>query len=163
MTTIRYRIWAAVVLLPILTTLGCAKRSVTPARSAGWSRPIVVVSAASNVVADKTVSVDIVGVREVEHYFWDQKPVDVYWRPGDPDRTKAVKYEMREFDKRNPQELDKRDSRWDMWEQNGVRYLFVIADIPGVRDDRKLDLDLKEVGGRRIEIRVTEQKLEAVK
>lgn len=162
MTTIRYRIWAAVVLLLILTTLGCAKRSVTPVRSAGWSRPIVVVSAASNVMG-KTVSVDIIGVREVEHYFWDQKPVDVYWRPGDSDRTKAVKYEMREFDRRNPQELDKRDPKWDAWEQNGIRYLFVIADIPGVRDDRKLDLDLKEIGGRRIEIRVTEQKLEAVK
>jgi len=163
MTTIRYRIWAAVVSLLILTTVGCAKRSLAPARTAAWSRPIVVVSAASNVIAEKTVSVDIVGVREVEHYFWSQKPVDVYWRPGDPDRTKAVKYEMREFDKRNPQELDKRDPKWDAWEQNGIRYLFVIADIPGVRDDRKLALDLNEVGGKRIEIQVTQEKVDVVK
>lgn len=162
MTTIRYRIWAAVALLPILATLGCAKRSVAPARAGGWSRPIVVVSAASSVAAGKTVSVDLVGVREVEHYFWKQKPVDAYWRPGDPDRTKAVKLELREFDKRNPQELDKRDPKWEAWEQNGVRYLFVIADIPGVRDDRKLDFDLKEFSGKRIEIQVTELRLEAL-
>lgn len=162
MTTRRYPFGAGVVLLCILLTAGCAKRSVAPARAGGWSRPTVVVSAAGSVAAGKTVSVDIVGVREVEHYFWNQKPVDVYWRPGDPDRTKAVKYEMRDFDRRNPQELDKRDPRWDAWEENGVRYLFVFADIPGVRDDRKLNFDLKEYSGKRIEIQVTDLKLEAV-
>ncbi len=162
MTTIRYRILGAAVLFVILITVGCAKRSLIPVRSGGWSRPTVVVSVASDVVATKTVSIDIIGVREVEHYFWDEKPVDVYWRPGDPDRTKAVKYEMRDFDRRNPQELDKGDPKWDMWEQNGIRYLFVIADIPGVRDDRKLDLDLKELRGKRTEIRVTGDKIEAV-
>lgn len=162
MTTMRYPFRAGVVLLCILTMVGCARRSVAPPRAGGWSRPTVVVSATSNVAAGKTVSVDIVGVREVEHYFWNQKPVDVYWRPGDPDRTKAAKLELREFDKRNPQEVDKGDPKWDAWEQNGVRYLFVIADIPGVRDDRKLDFDLKEFSGKRIEIRVTEDKLEAV-
>ena len=161
-TTLR-RICAALVLLPFLTTIGCMKRSVTTARRAAAPRPIVTVSVASKVAADRTVSVDIIGVREVEHYYWDQKPVDVYWRPGDPDRTKAIRCEMREFDKRNPQVLDKRDPKWDAWEQNGIRYLFAIADIPGVHDDRKLDFDLKAIRGGRIEILVTQEKLEVVK
>lgn len=150
MRTLLYKVCAAAVLLLLAMALGCKPRPTI-------SRAVVEVKADEDLVAEKTASVDIIGVRELERFPWDKKPVDSYWTPGDRDRAKADPKEMRNFDRDNPQTLEEDDEIWVTWEEEGLRYLFVIADIPGVDidKDRKLDYDLKEVRGKKIQIRVT--------
>lgn len=166
MRTSLCRVCVVAVLLLLLTALGCKVLPPPKGGNAPPRRADVVVKVDEKLAAEKTVSVDIIGVRELEHHPWNVKMVDAYWRRGDKDREKADPYEMREFDKpaRNPRTLGTGDPVWERWEGRDVRYLFVIADIPGVRidKDRKLVYDLKEVRGKTIQIRVTEEKLEPV-
>jgi hypothetical protein len=166
MRTLLYRVCAVAVLLFLLTALGCKVLPPPKNGNAPPRRADVVVKVDEKLAAEKTVSVDIIGVRELEHHPWNVKMVDAYWRRGDKDREKADPYEMREFDKPdlNPRTLGTNDPIWERWERKGVKYLFVIADIPGVRidKDRKLVYDLTEVRGKTIQLRVTEEKLEPV-
>jgi hypothetical protein len=166
MRTILRNVFAVALLSSLVSALGC--KGVEPGHESGEAGPpraVVEVKADEDLAAEKTVAVDIIGAREVERYFWNAKSVDAYWRPGDRDRARADRYEMRGFDERNLQTLEKDDPIWEKWEENGVRYLFVIGYVPGVRGDadRKLDFDLKEVRGKTIPILVTAERLEPVK
>jgi len=164
MRTLLYRVCAAAVLSLLLTTLGCKVLPPVKDEKAPPRRAVVEVSADQKLATEKTLSVDLLGVRELERHPWNVKRVDAYWRRGDKDRTKAERHEMREFDRRSAQRLETDDPIWDRWEENGLRYLFVIADIPGVHvdKDRKLVYDLEEVRGKTIQIRVTDKGLQHV-
>jgi len=173
MRTTRYKFCALTVSLVLLTTLGCKGLLRRPARPAGpvrLPRQIVEVSVDRDLVARRTVSVDIIGVTEVESYQWKRKPIDHYWTPRDPLRAKAeAEGIIREMEFKADSDLtevhDRDDLPWDKWEEKRVTFLIVIADIPGVEDDnyRRLVLDRKEIGGKTIRIQVTKDGLEQVK
>jgi hypothetical protein len=141
--------------LVVLSTLGCKPLA---------RRPVVEVSIAEN-LRDASVPVHVVGVRWDDYQSaWANKPVAKYWSPGDSHRENALKCEMR-FGRDYPlkQVVDRDNPMWKDWEDDEVRYLLVIARIPGVDDDGKLAFDREKVGRQTIQIRVTSEGLERVK
>jgi len=165
-----HKVWVLAVLSLVLVTLGCKVLPDRPSRPARLPRPIIEVSVDKDLAAKRTVTVDLIGVMEVERYLWDTKKIDDYWQPRDRLRTEAVtKTRVRVMEFPSGQDTKKvhtgDDPPWDNWEENRVRFIFVIADIPDVdKDDaRRLVIDREQVRGKTVEIRVTKEKLDRVR
>jgi hypothetical protein len=144
------------VLVLVLLAVGCK------------GTPPVHVSIEEELAATASVTVHLIGVQWVDHHMWSSKSVDEYWRPDDRLRVAAMErgavQEMK-FGPGHPvkQALMPDDPIWKKWREIEARYLFVIADIPGVRGARKLDFDVEKVRGKEILILVSRKGLEQVK
>ena len=154
-TTFR-KAYAFGVLVLVLAAVGCK------------GTPPVYVSIEEELAATASVTVHIIGVQWVDHHVWSSKSVDEYWRPDDRLRAAATErdalHEMK-FGPGHPskQVLQPDAPIWKSWKEIEARYLFVIADIPGVRGDRKLDFDLVKIRGKELQVRVSRKGLEHVK
>ena len=86
--------------------------------------------------AEGSILVDVVGLKKSELVDWESYSVTKYWQPGDL-RRRDAKDEMVSFKvvKGQPFRLEPTDAIWKRWQQRGVEYLFVVADLPGVTDD----------------------------
>jgi len=109
--------------------------------------PYTLVVKADQNLKDMAVSVDVVGIKASEKEDFERYSVTKYWQPSDPLRRDANKRSFR-FGAGGKAEftLPPTDPVWNDWiKKGGVRYLVVIADLPGVDDDRSrrkiIDLD----------------------
>lgn len=86
--------------------------------------------------AEGSIMVDVVGLKKSELPDWESYSVTKYWQPGDL-RRRDAKDEMVSFKvvKGQPFKLDPKDAIWKRWQDRGVEYLFVVADLPGVTED----------------------------
>jgi hypothetical protein len=96
-----------------------------------------------------TIEVNLVGVNEAEYPQWQGYSIDQYWSAEDKLRKGADRYIMRFSETQQiTQTLPDDASVWDGWEEKTVKYLFVLADIPGLsggkggKDGRLLVLPL---------------------
>lgn len=152
MRTIFQKVCVFVALLLVLATAGCIKR------------PDIEVTIDRHLAAKASVTVHIVGVAWIDRHVWATKSIADYWRPEDPLRKSAVKHEMK-FGPGYPLEqlLVRDHSSWKDWEKMEARYLFVIADIPDLHTDRRLEFDREKERRKKIEIRVLPTGLKDVK
>ncbi len=99
-----------------------------------------------------TVPVDIVGatkdtVADIRDY-----DVDKYWRPDDPVRHAADKFEVQvSGGKATPPQLSKSDPIWQTWLGRKVTYLVILADLRGDEfkgegrlDTRRCEINLSD-------------------
>jgi hypothetical protein len=108
-----------------------------------------------------SVSVDIIGINEDHYGDWSTKRLSDYWSPNDPLRERARQAGMLRSMKFGPglgtsDTLSATDPLWGVWKQQKARYVFVMADIPGVPNDsdKRLSLTLKDVSGKGITVEV---------
>ncbi len=99
-----------------------------------------------------TIAVDLVGVNATDYQRWRNYSMTAYFSAGDLLRAGADKITLNftpgstatiEFSKNNPM--------WKKWRADGDSYLFVLAQLPGIRQDmpgtqdpRRLILPLKK-------------------
>jgi hypothetical protein len=83
-----------------------------------------------------TIAVDLVGVNATDYKRWYNYSMTRYFSAGDLLRSGAVKATINftpgssakvVFSKHNP--------IWKQWKKNGDTYLFVLAQLPGIRQD----------------------------
>ena len=86
--------------------------------------------------AEGSILVDVVGLKQSELPDWESYSVTKYWQPGDL-RRRDAKDNMVSFkvEKGKPFRLETTDPIWKRWQERGVEYLFVVADLPGVTED----------------------------
>jgi hypothetical protein len=116
-------------------------------------------------INDLSVYVDVVGVKASEKDDFERYPLWKYWEQNDPMRRDALKKTFR-FGPGGQKEytVDVKDPVWNDWiKTNSVRYLVVIANIPGVQDDgnrrKVLDLDKNRWEDKSLKILVRQSNL----
>jgi len=103
----------------------------------GCSRVVTV--AASDSICKKSVEVHLVGVNEINKSKWESVSMTDYWTPGNTLRQSSQE-DMFVFQfGRGPCTftLDKKDPIRRRWKDRKARYLFILADLPGVFTDKK--------------------------
>jgi len=85
---------------------------------------------------NKSVTVDLIGVNPTDHDRWANQPMQGY---ADSQLRKDSVASIRSY-RFSPSDtetktLDSDDEIWDRWHARGATELFVLADIPGVRDE----------------------------
>jgi hypothetical protein len=82
-----------------------------------------------------TIEVNLVGINEAEYPQWEKYSLDQYWSAKDNLRLggdrKTFKFEETA---KIEQELRADGAIWDIWAEKSARYLFIMADIPGMTD-----------------------------
>ena len=101
-------------------TVGCASTKPRP-----WN-----VSITKKVPA--TITVDLVGVTDVEKTKWEAYSMDSYWAPGDLFRANAQKI-TKDLELGVPWVVDSTDPEWNLWLSRGATYLLIVANMPSVK------------------------------
>jgi hypothetical protein len=99
---------------------------------------------------DSSIPVDLVGVNDENFETFMAYDVDSYWRPHDPVRFAADKFEVQVSGSvATPSELAADDPIWAKWFGNRVTHVIIIADLRGDDfkglgrlDPRRTDIDL---------------------
>jgi hypothetical protein len=87
---------------------------------------------------DSSVVVDIIGLQSSELQLLQTYSLKKYFKSGDPVRTDLSKTNVTfRPDKQTAFELKKDDPLWTKWLAEGVQYVVVIADLPGVYEEGK--------------------------
>lgn len=99
--------------------------------------------------------VDLVGVAETEKDKWRNKPMAEYYSGRDQLRADADKSVLT-FTSADPapKTLKKDDPIWKVWSGKQASELFVLVNLPGVKDPLVLPLDTARWPGRAIELEV---------
>ena len=137
MKTTRFRCFVSGLLLLGLLTGGCS--------TIRGSRPVNVT--ASDPICKKSVEVHLVGVNEIDKPKWETESMTDYWTPGNTlrktakDNTYVIQFG------RGPctVTLDKKDPILRRWKSRKVKYLFVLADLPGVFTDKDGNADARRL------------------
>jgi len=84
------------------------------------------------------VTLDLVGVNKLDLPRYEAYSVSQYWTQDDP--LRKSNQDFREHlpfvgSLESVMEFDVTEDRWKEWYKSGVRYLVVIADIPGIVED----------------------------
>ncbi len=93
-----------------------------------------------DVVAKKSVRVDIIPVSKIDLPEWEAYPVSKYWQPQNPKRAGAEKL-TKNFGFGQPKSYVLKSSdpeiktKWKDWMNRHVSHLVVIADLDSVSDD----------------------------
>ena len=89
-----------------------------------------------------SLEVDLVGVNEANKTTWIGKSMTRYFGGEDQLRADATKTTF-VFDTGDsePKTLERQDPKWDSWLDQGARELFVLVNLPGVREDLPGDGD----------------------
>lgn len=100
-------------------------------------------------LSDASVAVDLVGVTPLSLPRWTDYSMRKYWEPGDEMRQGADKVTFTMGNGVSAQTLAISNAKWQQWLGAGVTHVLVLADLPGVRedkpgvkDDRRVDLAL---------------------
>jgi hypothetical protein len=93
---------------------------------------------------DASVTVDIVGATPLTLPRWENYSMKKYWEPQDEMREGAEKITFtlgNGADQSHTIPMD--DPKWKDWAAHGVTYIVVVADLPGVIDDKVGSLDAR--------------------
>lgn len=84
-----------------------------------------------------SVEVHLLALDPVAGHRFQTFPMSDYWNPNrkKDDFVKRIMHFGQ--NKENPQTLSRRDSIWDRWLDSGAEHLFVLADLPGLYDDKE--------------------------
>jgi hypothetical protein len=84
-----------------------------------------------------SVIVDLVGINPSDLPRWEAYDMGKYWHDGDPMRQDADKVVL-DFvsGKASTQTFAATDPHWEKWKSQGVRYVLVLADLPGQQTSR---------------------------
>jgi hypothetical protein len=87
---------------------------------------------------DSSVVVDIIGIQQSELQLLQTYSLKKYFKPGDTVRMDLVKTNVTFLpDKQTTFVLKRDDPLWDKWLAEGVQYVVLIADLPGVYEEGK--------------------------
>ncbi len=87
---------------------------------------------------DSSVVVDIIGIQQSELQLLQTYSLKKYFKPGDTVRIDLVKTNVTFLpDKQTTFVLKRDDPLWDKWLAQGVQYVVLIADLPGVYEEGK--------------------------
>jgi hypothetical protein len=92
---------------------------------------------------NKSVQVDIFGINATTDLpKWEAYVISEYWQPNNTARSDLDRVSLH-FGRKHPttQSLSEFDSHWERWLATGATYAVVIADIPGVTNDRAGNAD----------------------
>ena len=111
----------------------------------GCSRVVTV--AASDSICKKSVEVHLVGVNEIKKSKWESMSMTDYWKPGNTTRQSAQEDTFVFQFGRGPCTftLGKKDPIRRRWKDRKARYLFILADLPGVFPDEKGNNDARRL------------------
>jgi hypothetical protein len=93
---------------------------------------------------DASVTVDIVGVTPLTLPRWENYSMKSYWEPQDEMRQGADKitFTLGNGNVMN-HSIPMTDPKWSAWLSGGVTHIMVLADLPGVIDDKVGSLDAR--------------------
>lgn len=113
----------------------------------GCSQRIVNVKATED-ICGKSVEIHLVGVNESQQRQWDTESMTRYWEPENQLRKSAKQYtHVINFGQRLPCEatLDTKDAVRDEWEKRKAKYLYILADLPGIFEDKDGNADARRL------------------
>jgi hypothetical protein len=90
---------------------------------------------------DASVAVDVVGVTPLTLPRLDNYSMTSYWQPNDEMRNGADKLTFTLGSGSDSHTVPMTDAKWNEWLSHGVTELVVLADLPGVIDDKAGSLD----------------------
>jgi hypothetical protein len=114
------------------------------------SNPVIVrvvnVTAAPD-ICGKSVEVHLVGVNKSQEKQWDTESMTKYWEPDNQLRKSAKAYTHVIKFGQGPCEivLDKKDPIRKIWKQRKAEYLYILADLPRIFDDKEGDADARRL------------------
>lgn len=90
-----------------------------------------------SIYENASIQVDMVGINPSQYKVWTQKSVSEYFSPGDEFR-KITDKKTFAFGQNRPKEqvLSRNDPIWKRWRDKGVSHIFVLADLPGISDEK---------------------------
>jgi hypothetical protein len=93
---------------------------------------------------DASVAVDVIGVAPMTLPRWENYSMKSYWEPQDEMRAGADKITFT-LGSGNVMShtVPMTDPKWNDWFSRGVTYIVVLADLPGVIDDKVGSLDAR--------------------
>ena len=93
-----------------------------------------------------SLEADLVGVSDFDMERWSNHSMTEYFGGQDTLRAEAPKYTMQfSSESPDPKTLDAKDSVWETWKQRSATHVFVLINLPGVRDDRAGDQDARRL------------------
>lgn len=118
---------APLIVALLLLTCGCGDKSIKT----------LIVEATSS-VDSMSVTVDLIGVNKLDLSRYEGYSINQYWRQDDPLRKSSLEHRetlMFGGSQESTREFDLSEDEWKEWYKSGVRYVVVIADIPGITED----------------------------
>ena len=115
------------------------------------SNPIavrVVNVTATKDVCGKSVEIHLVGVNQSQKTQWDTESMTKYWEPENQLRKSAKQYtHVIRFGQGLPCELSlgKKDPIRREWKRRKAEYLFILADLPGIFEDKDGNADARRL------------------
>lgn len=93
---------------------------------------------------DASVAIDLVGVTPLTLPRWDNYSMKTYWEPQDEMRQGADKLTFTLGNGNvTSHSVSINDPKWNQWLPQGVTHIMVLADLPGVIDDKVGNLDAR--------------------
>jgi hypothetical protein len=120
----------------LLFAAGCS--SCKPGAGGGAAQAYNLKVVPGDSLKDSSVVVDVIGLHQSELQLLQTYSLKKYFKPGDKVRGDLSKQTITFLpDKQTPFELKKTDPLWKKWLAEGVQYVVVIADLPGVYEEGK--------------------------
>lgn len=89
-----------------------------------------------------SLEADLVGVSDFDMERWSNHSMTEYFGGQDTLRAEAPKHTVQfSNESPDPKTLDDKDPIWDIWKQRSATHVFVLINLPGVREDRAGDQD----------------------
>jgi hypothetical protein len=113
----------------------------------GCAQRIVNVEATED-ICGKSVEIHLVGVNESQQRQWDTESMTRYWEPENQLRKSAKEYTyVIKFGQGQPCEaiLGGKEPVRDEWKKRKAEYLYVLADLPGIFEDKDGNADARRL------------------
>ncbi len=93
-----------------------------------------------------SLEADLVGVSDFDMERWSNHSMTEYFRGQDTLRAEAPRHTVQfSSESPDPKTLDAKDPIWETWKQRSATHVFVLINLPGVRDDRAGDQDARRL------------------
>jgi hypothetical protein len=98
-------------------------------------------------ICKKSVDVHLVGINWSEKEQWENESMTKYWQPNNQLRESAKKYThvIRFGEEPCEKILSKKEPIQKVWKRRKAKYLFVLADLPGLHQDLPGNADARRL------------------
>ncbi len=98
-------------------------------------------------ICKKSVEVHLVGVNKSDKERWDGESMTKYWAPNNQLRKSAKNYtHVMQFGQGPCQrEFGKKEPIRRIWKSRKAEYLYILADLPGIFDDKDGNADVRRL------------------
>ena len=107
--------------------------------------PYKVTLTANDSIKDSSVAVHVIGINKNDFPLWDSYSMSKYWSPADTLHKNPAVATTILFDAKNlrTQAIAIDDAHWKMWRDYGATHLFILANLPGFKEDRPGNADAR--------------------